>query len=310
MGRWWAQAPLTALFADVRKHEQPMPCCNDVTGSLLLLLGRPGLCDHLHTFRLSNTLPQLSRSQYSAILMLLAHRAPELAFLSLDSMQAMDAPTLTASLCLLGQLRHLRHLYIKPSFRDVSCLGLLPHLRTLHVGYSLDVPCILRPSCPLPALRTLICEDGCDANWRHLPSLSYLDTFFRVDDEPLTLAPFASSLRTLLLWITPPLIVVPADLPHLEALLCTPETFMALPSLPAVTSLELAAYDMPSPLPLPDNVVDKAASLPGLVDLNVSLPEEFSPTIDHVNHIASLQRRLSRCSVSLVPFADIGQPFP
>lgn len=140
--------------------------------------------------------------------------------------------------------------------------------------------------------------DGCNANWRHLPSLSYLDTSVHAEDEPVLLAPFASSLRMLLLWDTPPSCVVPADLPHLEVLQCSPETFMRMPSLPAVTTLELVLSAVPPPLPLPAPVVAKAALLPTLRELSLCMPSNFVPTLKHLDQTACLQWSLPRCSVS------------
>lgn len=300
MGRWWAQAPLAQLFVEWCDDEDDVARpIHRLAVSTAIMLGRPGLCERLRAFRLSPVSPELSWSAYSALIMLLARVAPALFFLSLESMCCRDdAPAFTACVRALGHLRQLRHLYIEPPVHDVTCLSLLPHLRTLHLGISplLGTFTFLPPR-PMPALLHLICHDPCCVSWQHLPNLSHLDIGWKDDNAPVLLAPFASSLTTLVLWSTPPSCVVPAPLPHLQALLCTPAMFMRLPSLPALAALDIVVYNASPPLPLPDAVVGKAASLPALATLGLSMPHEFAPVLAHLDFATSLQRRLPRCSV-------------
>lgn len=75
-----------------------------------------------------------------------------------------------------------------------------------------------------------------------------------------------------------------------------------MPELSAVTTLELN-LSLPSPLPLPDDVVDKAASLPSLVSLSPRLPANYAPERYRelpalLDATAALQRRLPHCTVA------------
>lgn len=191
VGRWWAEAPLRSLSIHVEQGDDAA-----VTTSVSLMLGRPGLCNSLEAVRLCFESPPLSGEQYAAAIMLLARMAPALRWFSVvDHAPAMDAAALTACTRALSHLVCLRHLHIYPPSPNLAFLSHLPHLHTLHVTSDVDI--VFRPPHPLTALRALILVG-------RLPNLSYLNVYCDSMDEPLLLAPFASSLRTLLLWNTFP----------------------------------------------------------------------------------------------------------
>lgn len=309
VARWWAEASPAWLDATIEGgRQQPADRTawmeNAVT-SLALMLGRPGLCRRLQVFRLRVFDPDLSRSQYTSLLMLLARVAPQLSLLGTHWLGAMDAATLAAPMQALARLSQLRHLYIEPEFQDVTFLSRLPRLRTLHLGDKLyrRSHYIFLPPHPLPALRKLITYEPIHADWWQLPKLSYLHAY---PASTMSLEPFAASIKTLLLWGAPPSSVVPAALPHLEALACTADMLHHLPSMPALTALDMCCVELPMATP----AIDKLACMPALAALDLEVrPFDGNPqsrtaplfSIVDLANVAALQRLLPRCSIS---FAD------